>query len=440
MSIENAVERIHRLATTRAQAFESEEAVKAALIMPFLAGLGHDPFDPDQVVAGYRIGTTKVDFATIDNAGEPKVLISVTTTPEDLGTGPARNLTTLLAQTGEIGVLTDGRVFSFHALDAGREMVSEPFLKFDLKEYVIDAAILQPLSRDGYDLTAAIAAGRMTKLPIVAFEALISQLSEQGDLHAMFAGAIVPGGVATDASRIAVTEAFDKAARILRGEESALPREPESETESDDEEGRVLSGDEEAAFQEIRRIASKHIDPSRIHARPAKAYLAVLLDDNNRRTISRLYFSAFSSRYVSTFKGRNEAKKRISGYADIIQYEQEILDRLRELDPGAFVVNRSVIEEPPVDSAGLDSGISSENPERTADADDALGGQQAEITTQDEDAGGETSDETVQTSDDAPVDEGADEVPEDSILHDEPVRSSYDGDLLGRDADAWRNQ
>lgn len=337
MSIESAVERIHRLVTTRADSFRNEEAIKASLVMPFLAGLGNDPFDPDHVVAGYRSDAGKADFATIDDDGVPRILVCVTSTPDDVTSPRAKVLAALLADVGDIGLLTNGQSYRFHGLGSNRTLAPEPFMAFDLSEGVIEADILRPLSRGDYDIEAAFAAGRLTKLPELAYDTLLEQLVDGSDVHGVIASAIVPGGIASEASRSATAEAFARALRVLRGEEPAIT--PQDVVE-EEENVRTISGDEEAAYQAVRRIASRYVDAVRIHPRPAQKYLAVLLDDNNRRTICRLYFSASSTRYIGTFSGQDETKQRITGFADVANFEDQIEARLRELDPGAFAVRR----------------------------------------------------------------------------------------------------
>jgi hypothetical protein len=336
LDTENAIRRIHDLVTRRADAFTDADAIRAHLVMPFLMGLGHDPFDPDQVAAGFRRGQTKIDFATLDEAAEPHMLVCVLSTPENLEAPRAQLLASLLSEAGDVGLLTNGRAYRFHALDANRQMVEEPFLSFDLSEETVDAAILQPLTRAGYDLEGAIAAGRLTKLPLVAFDALLEQLEEGSELQTMFAARIVPGGEATPRSTAAVAEAFARVLRVLRGEEPALAPEPEPAQEEQDGDGRAMTGDEERAFEIVREICARYIDPARVVARPAQAYTAVLLDDNNRRSVVRLYFSAASTRYVGTFVGRSEKKNRIPSFAETANYAAEIEARLRELDPGAM--------------------------------------------------------------------------------------------------------
>lgn len=419
MSIENAVERIHRLVTTRADAFKNEDAIKASLVMPFLAGLGSDPTDPDHVVAGYRDGQTKVDFATIDEDGAPHILVCVTSTPEEVDTPRAKALATLLAEAGDVGLLTNGHVYRFHGLGANRAMLAEPFMAFNLQDGPIEASILEPLTREGYDLEAAVAAGRMTKLPVVAYDTLLAQLAEGSSIHDVIATAIVPGGIATDASRAAATEALARALRVLSGEEPALPPEPAPE---DGEEGRVISGDEQAAFQAVRRIASRYVEGNRIHARPALAYLAVLLDDNNRRTVCRLYFSASSTRYIGTFVGRDEDKQRISGFNDVENFEAQIEARLRELDPGAFAVRDA---EPRRDK-------STDQDEVTAQQVDGqqVNEQQAEAL---------VPEDLSVDADGATPEAGAAEEPVESIVTEGSEQQAPQADLIGGE-ESWRDQ
>lgn len=337
METENAIRRIHGLVTTRGDALNDAEAIKAYLVMPFLKALGHDASDLDQVAVGFRRGDAKIDFATLDDDAVPHMLVCILSTPENLDAPRARVLSTLLGEVGDIGLLTNGRSYRFHAVDAERQLVEEPFLAFDLSEEMLDPAILAPLQRDNYDVDAAIAAGRLTKLPLVAFDALLEQLVEGTTLHDMLASSIIPGGEATERSTAAVTEALARALRILRGEEPAIAPEPEP-VEQDEEtgDGRAMNGDEEHAFDIVRGICARFIDPSRIVPRPALAYTALLLDDNNRRTLCRLYFSAATTRYVGTFVGKNEKKNRIPNYGETARFAAEIEARLRELDPGAM--------------------------------------------------------------------------------------------------------
>ena len=90
--------------------------------------------------------------------------------------------------------------------------------------------------------------------------------------------------------------------------------------------------DEVAGFNIVRAIGAKLVSPKRIVMRDAKSYCAVLLDDNNRKTIARLHFNSPTSRYFGTFSGREETRHSVTDPVDIYQHDAEILKRIEELD------------------------------------------------------------------------------------------------------------
>lgn len=82
----------------------------------------------------------------------------------------------------------------------------------------------------------------------------------------------------------------------------------------------------------IRAIGSQLVAADRIGIRDAKSYCAVLLDDNNRRTIARLHFNSDTSRYLGVFEGKAEERRSISTPVEIYSHADAILARIRELE------------------------------------------------------------------------------------------------------------
>ena len=68
--------------------------------------------------------------------------------------------------------------------------------------------------------------------------------------------------------------------------------------------------------------------------RDAKSYCAILLDDNNRKSLVRLHFNGVTTKYVGTFSGKDEQRHLISDLTDIYHLGPLIEQRLRELDDG----------------------------------------------------------------------------------------------------------
>lgn len=88
--------------------------------------------------------------------------------------------------------------------------------------------------------------------------------------------------------------------------------------------GVVTTIEELEAFQIIRAIVCAQVKPQRVVHRDAKSYCAVLLDDNNRRSIARLHFNT-GQKYIGLFDGdKKETRHPIDGLEDIFQFSDEL--------------------------------------------------------------------------------------------------------------------
>jgi len=82
----------------------------------------------------------------------------------------------------------------------------------------------------------------------------------------------------------------------------------------------------------VQAIASRLVDPKRVIVRDAQSYCAILLDDNNRKTIARMHFNGLTTKYLGMFVGKAETRHLLSDLTEIYQYSDAIEARLRELD------------------------------------------------------------------------------------------------------------
>jgi len=105
----------------------------------------------------------------------------------------------------------------------------------------------------------------------------------------------------------------------------------EGEDERQPTEPTLTTQEEVDGFNIIRAIASRVISPKRVVMRDAKSYCAVLLDDNNRKTVARLHFNSPTARYIGTFDGKEEKREAVSGPIDLYKHEAAILKRIEEL-------------------------------------------------------------------------------------------------------------
>src|SRR5690606_20469102 len=78
------------------------------------------------------------------------------------------------------------------------------------------------------------------------------------------------------------------------------------------------------AFHIVRAIACSEVKPNRIVYRDSKSYCAILLDDNNRRTIARLHFNR-RQKYLGLFdENKNESRVSIDSLDEIYDHSEEI--------------------------------------------------------------------------------------------------------------------
>lgn len=78
--------------------------------------------------------------------------------------------------------------------------------------------------------------------------------------------------------------------------------------------------DEIESFQIIRAILRKEIDIKRIFYRDAQSYFSVILDDNNRKVICRLYLTG-NKKYIGTFdENKKETRAELSSLNDIFNF------------------------------------------------------------------------------------------------------------------------
>ena len=116
-----------------------EEACKQGLILPFIALLGYDVFDTNEVNPEYSADFSdkyknRVDYAIMKD-GEAVIAIECKQTAEKNDRGQLKSYFNA-CKSVKLGVLTDGLIYEFFAdCDSPNMMDDEPFLRFDLNEF-----------------------------------------------------------------------------------------------------------------------------------------------------------------------------------------------------------------------------------------------------------------------------------------------------------------
>lgn len=335
----------------------TEEAAKTALVMPFLQALGYDVFNPAEVIpeftadVGIKKGE-KVDYALCID-GKLSILMECKPSSVDLDLKHASQLFRYFATTdARVAVLTNGVVYKFYSdIEQPNKMDDKPFYVFSLDSIRrTDPATLERFSRAQFSIDAIVAeAGRLKLESQMRIELEKEFAAPSDEFLRIMAARVQPGGRITAAVkeqmqsvvaasiasiiRDRVNERLTSALNVANPEAAVLP-EGGSDTPADLEDGVITTDDEIAGFRIVQAIAARHVDPKRVVIRDSKSYCAILLDDNNRKSLARLHFNSPTTRYVGTFAGKTETRHAVSALTDLYKLEQAIVDRISELEGG----------------------------------------------------------------------------------------------------------
>lgn len=314
----------------------TDEAARAALVLPFIQSLGYDVFDPEEVVPGFTRGQGRADFVVLDGE-QHRIVISLAQDPTDLTADRAVRLAECFANvSATTAILTDGSLYRVHTdADQPGRMDEEPLLSVDLGGTAdVDPAILSGLEKDTFDIASLASAAKTRRYEEAVRRAVGDELADPSETFID-----IIGGRMRAAGFEPRDDLFQRVSAISLFSPSAAGAGTDGATavtEIASGDDRVMTQDEMLGYHIVRAIAAKHIDASRITARPAQSYCAILLDDNNRKSIGRLHFNSQTVKYLGTFVDKKETRRQVQGPNGIYDLEAYVVERLRELDPKAF--------------------------------------------------------------------------------------------------------
>src|SRR5690606_36634107 len=99
------------------------------------------------------------------------------------------------------------------------------------------------------------------------------------------------------------------------------------------EESKIKTTDEELeGFMIVKTILRQKIPVTRIAFRDAQSYFAILLDDNNRKTICRLYLDGSKKYFVILDEQKKEIKSEILTIDDIFNFSEVLFNVVENYD------------------------------------------------------------------------------------------------------------
>lgn len=327
----------------------TEEATKNAFIMPFIQLLGYDVFNPLEVVPEMDCDISKKKGEKIDYAimkdGEPVMLIECKHWKQDLNLHDTQLARYFVSSKARFGVLTNGITYRFYTdLEKANIMDKLPFLEIDI-ERAKDAQIeeLKKFHKSYFEvdniLSSASELKYMSELrnvikaefqsPTPDFVKFLAKRVYSGTItqkiHDQFSDlvkrsiSLYINDVISDRLNVAIQSTEEKEIK------KDIQTEISQDIESSDDDNKIITTEEELeGFYIVKSILRQFIDADRITYRDVQSYFGILIDDNNRKAVCRLYFNS-SKKYIGIFApDKTESRHLISSLDEIYSYQDEL--------------------------------------------------------------------------------------------------------------------
>jgi len=326
---------------------QTEEATKNAFIMPFIQALGYDVFNPTEVVPEFisDIGLKKgekIDYAIFKD-GSPTILIECKHWAQNLNIHDGQLLRYFHVSKAKFGLLTNGIVYRFYSdLVAANKMDEKPFLEFNINE-IKDNQVeeLKKFHKSVFDADSITNTASELKF-MNELKQLIQQelINPTPDFVKHFARQVYPSVVTakvleqfTNLTKKSIQQHISdliterlKTALTKEDEESKKQEAVQALEQAKLDEVKVVTTEEELeGFMIVKTILRQKISATRITHRDAQSYFAILLDDNNRKTICRLYLNGSKKFFVTLDDQKKEVRNEINSLDDIFKHSETLL-------------------------------------------------------------------------------------------------------------------
>ena len=317
--------------------------------MPFIAALGYDVFNPLEVIPefvadlGIKKGE-KVDYC-LQKDGAPTMLIECKHWKEDLNVHNSQLHRYFHVTNTRIGLLTNGIIYRFYSdLQEPNKMDDKPFWEINIAD-MSEASVfeLKKFQKNQFDVSSILNSASELKYAREVKNIMTAELAAPTEAFVRHFGKQIYTGVMTAKVVEQFTAIVKKSLNQLISEmisdrlKSALSKESDAalvevherqmeEAATAQPVAKVVTTDLEVeAYHIVRSIVRTRILPSRIIHRDNQTYFGILLDDNNRKPICRLYLNASKWYLVLFDESKKEVKVEISSLDDIYKYADNLL-------------------------------------------------------------------------------------------------------------------
>jgi hypothetical protein len=246
-------------------------------------------------------------------------------------------------------MLTNGINYRFYSdLVEANKMDEKPFLEFNLSD-IRDNQIeeLKKFHKTLFDTDSIVNNASELKYTNELNHILQQEfLNPSSDFVKHFAKKVYPGVITakvleqfTNLTKKSISQHISDL--ITERLKTALNKEDEVAKEQDiidsaeklKQESKVETTDDELeGFMIIKAILRQTVNSSRISYRDAQSYFAILLDDNNRKSICRLYLNG-TKKFIALFdENKKEVKNEITSLDEIFNYSEQLISTVATID------------------------------------------------------------------------------------------------------------
>ena len=329
---EELVDFAKNLASKR-RGISTEETTKIALILPFIRILGYDTENPDELKAEYVADAgvkkrEKIDLAVCID-GEAKMLVECKPANVKLNSNHFAQLFRFFSVSDvRLAVLTIVTVYWFFTdFDNPGRMDEKPFLEIDLRnltESKIESLML--FTKSNFSHEKIFEHVGELKYRQAIHETIIDEIKDPTDEMVKV--------IAKQSYSGMITKQRLKYFQKLVKEELRDVFENNYDINASDI---ITTEEEREGFYIVRSILSEIIDASRVTMRDRISYCGILLDDNNRYPICRLYFNDLDNMVVGFFDSMQKDKNgsrvdeqiKINNVYEVYSYKEKLLETVR---------------------------------------------------------------------------------------------------------------
>lgn len=342
-------------------AITTEEGTKNAFIMPMIAALGYDIFNPFEVVPEMDCDLIKKKGEKIDYAimkdDSPILLIECKHCKQNLNLHDTQLQKYFVASKARFGVLTNGVEYRFYTdLDKANIMDEKPFLVINMLDLPdVDIEQLKKFHKSYYNESEILSTAQELQItlqvknlinyniqaPTTEFVRYFVKELNEGKYTAKQVEQYTPivkksfsaviNDIIADRLNVAIKNEEQDIAAIAK---EPSPKESESRIDGvafiDKESGIVTTQEEIDAYNIVRSILRKNVDVSKITYKDTKSYFVVNFDNSPSYWICRISLKQYSKRIC--FPKDNYKSNEwfdMESLDDVFKYTEKLVESLK---------------------------------------------------------------------------------------------------------------